>query len=476
MSEFAPPGHCPNDAKLQKRIEELEALVIKLRAKIEELQSLVDDLTTRLNQNSSNSSKPPSTDPPWNKPSPKKPKSLLRRGGQPGHPGHFRHLLPADRVTRRVLYFPKQCARCGEGLPQIPQPGAPEPKVHQVFELPDHPLDVIQHEGHACQCPHCGYVTQAEIPPEIRAHSLGPRLTSFFSILTGVYHLSKRQVQGLLETVLATKIGLGSIPRHEQEVTAALVPAYHQVKVAARQAPVKNIDETGWNCGRKVCWLWVVATAAVAFYQITRSRGKKGFRQVLRVVRERIVTDRWGAYADWPLDKHQLCWSHLVRDFRRHEEGSGMCREVGRAGRCASRELFKLWHSFKAGELGRAELQTRIKPVQIALELALQRGRDSPDKKARRFCKRLLKSYPALWTFVAVEGVEPTNNHAERMVRPAVLWRKVSFGNDSRKGSRFAATILTVVQTLRLQHKPVLEYLTRALIAARKGESCPSVL
>jgi transposase len=450
-------------------VEDLEALVIQLQAQIEEL-------TTRLKQNSNNSSKPPSSDPPWNKQDHAKPRSPLKRGGQPGHLGHYRKLIPREQVTQTVRYFPKKCDGCGATLPQKPQSGVPEPTLHQVVELPERPLEVTQHEGHACRCVKCGYVTRAEIPAEVRAHVLGPRLTAFIAVLTGVYHLSKRQVQGLFETALGTKIGLGSIPNHERETTTAITPAYNEVREAAQQSPVKNIDETGWNRNGKLCWLWVVATATVAFYQITKSRGKKGFREVLRAVCHRITTDRWGAYSDWPLENRQLCWSHLGRDFQRFYEMTGTCQEVGRAGRRAHRRLFKVWRRFKEGLIDRVELQRQMKPVQLNLERALQGGRDSPDKKAKRFSKRLLKVYPALWTFITVEGVEPTNNHAERMVRPPVLWRKVSFGNNSASGCNFTASILTVVQTLRLQRKPVLEYLSCAIIANRGGAPCPTVL
>lgn len=469
MSEIQGDPNCPGCAAFRKRVEELEAVVAQWQAQIEEL-------TTRLKQDSSNSSKPPSSDLPWNKRGNAKPKSTLKRGGQPGHPGHHRDLLPRERVTKTVQYFPKACDGCGAMLPQQPQPGAPEPTLHQVVELPEQPLEVTQHEGHACRCVKCGQVTRAEIPAEVRTHVLGPRLTAFIAVLTGVYHLSKRQVQGLFETALGTKMGLGSIPSYEQEMMAAMAPAYNEVRKAAQQAPVKNIDETGWNRGGKLCWLWVVATVAVAFYQITKSRGKKGFRAVLRAVRHRIITDRWSAYSDGPLSNRQICWSHLGRDFQRFYEMSGMCQEVGRAGRRARRKLFKLWRNFKAGLMDRAELQRQMKPVPLNLERALQRGRDSPDKKAKRFSKRLLKVFPALWTFVTVEGVEPTNNHAERMMRPPVLWRKVSFGNNSQTGCNFVTSILTVVQTLRLQRKPVLEYLTRAMTARRGGMPCPTVL
>jgi hypothetical protein len=319
-------------------------------------------------------------------------------------------------------------------------------------------------------------VTRAEIPPEIRAHTQGPRLAAFIAVLTGVYHLSKRQVQGFFETALGVPLGLGSIPRHEQEVTLAVAPAYEEARQAVQEAPVKHLDETGWNLAGKIYWLWVVATVTAAFYQINKSRGKKGLHAVLRSIKHVLVTDRWHAYSKLPLDEHQFCWAHLGRDFQRFYEMTGMCQEIGRAGRRAHRKIFKLWHKFKEGLMARTEFVKHMEPVRKELERALQHGRDSPDKKAQHFCKRILKVYPALWVFVQVEGVEPTNNHAERMMRKPVLWRKGSFGSNSKTGCEFAASILTVVQTLRLQQKPVLEYLTQAVAAARRGEVCPALL
>jgi transposase len=447
----------------------LEAQVQKLLARVAELQS-------RLNQNSQNSSKPPSSDPPWNKQTPAKPKSSRPRGGQPGHEGHCRQLLPAERVHKRVQYFPQQCAMCGKALPQKPQTGVPEPTLHQVIELPEQPLQVTQYEGWACHCEKCGYVTRAEIPPEILAHSLGPRLTTLLALLAGLYHMSDRQIQDFVATALGAPLGLGSIPRHEQEVAGILKPDYQKAQAVVRAAPAKNMDETGWKWGRVLCWLWVVATVGVAYFQITKSRGRKGFQEVLRAVKGVLTTDRGGAFSKLDPERHQICWAHLGRDFQRFYEMAGCCREVGRAGRRAHRKLFKLWQQYKNGALSRAELATQMEPVRQRLQRALQRGRDSPDKKARRFCKRLLKVYPALWTFVKVEGVEPTNNFAERSLRPAVLWRKGSFGSNSKKGCEFVAIILTIVQTLRLQNKPVLESIAQAVAAARAGQAVPSLI
>lgn len=473
MSETQGNPNCPGCAALRKQLEGLRE---EFKLTTARLEARIVELTNRLNQNSSNSSKPPSSDPPWNKQSNAKPKSQNKPGGQPGHPGHYRVLLPKERVNKTVPFFPKKCDGCGAPLPQKPPAGSPEPTLHQLLELPEQALHVTQYEGRACRCGKCGYVTRAEIPPEIRAHTLGPRLTAFIAVLTGAYHLSKRQVQGFFETALGVPIGLGSIPKHEQEVTAAVAPAYEAARAAVQAAPVKHLDETGWSLRGKICWLWVVATVTAAFYQINKSRGKKGLHAVLRSIKHVLVTDRWHAYSKLPLDEHQFCWAHLRRDFQRFYERTGRCREVGRAGRRAHRKIFKFWHKFKTGLIARAAFVKQMEPVRKELERALQLGRDSSDKKAQHFCKRILKVYPALWVFVQVEGVEPTNNHAERMMRKPVLWRKGSFGSNSKTGCEFAASILTVVQTLRLQQKPVLEYLTQAVAAVRRGEACPALL
>ena len=189
-----------------------------------------------------------------------------------------------------------------------------------------------------------------------------------------------------------------------------------------------------------------------------------------------ITSDRWSAYAKLPLNMRQLCWAHLKRDFQRLFEMGDGTKEIGEAGLGTVKELFTLWSDFKERRIDRTELQLRLKPVQERLKMALLRGRDGSDKMTQRFCRRLLKVYDGLWTFASVEGVEPTNNHAERMVRPAVLWRKQSFGNHSEEGCRFTERILTAVQTLRLQKRAVVDYLYRALAASRAKAPAPALL
>ena len=342
--------------------------------------------------------------------------------------------------------------------------------------MPVAPAEVTEYQGHARTCPACGKVTRAEIPAALRATSLGPNLATTLAYLTGRGHCSKRCAQEILETVFEVPVGLGTVSRVEQEMTAALAAPHQEALEAVCRAPVKNVDETGWFKRGKLCWLWVAATLNVAVFKIQAGRGKDGLKAFLGAVAGIVGSDRWAAYASLLLSARQLCWAHLKRDFQRLAELGAGTRSSGRAGLRAVKAVFALWRDFKDRRIDRPELQRRLAPVRARLQRALRRGAQGPDKTAKRFCRRILKLYEALWTFAAVEGVEPTNNHAERMLRSAVLWRKGSFGNHSEAGCRFSERILTVVQTLRLQDRPVLAYLRAALAAHRAGMPAPALL
>lgn len=463
------PPSCPNCARLQKRIEELEALVAKLTARVEEL-------TARLNQNSSNSSKPPSSDAPWRKPASSKPPTGRKPGGQPGHPGHFRVRLPPERLKRVVKYVPKVCENCQTPLPKEAGPNDPDPLWHQVAELPVCVAEVTEYQGHARTCSCCGHRTRAQIPPEIQAHTVGPHLAAALSYLSGRCHDSRRCIQEIAETLLGVPLSLGTVSKLEGDMSAALEQPHAQALAAVRSAKVKNVDETGWAQGGKLCWLWTAATVTVVVFQIHAKRGKAGLKALLGEIVGIVGSDRWGAYARLPLQQRQICWAHLKRDFQKLWELGAGTQEVARAGRRTTKKVFAVWKDFKDGRINRATLQTRLQSVRLCFHKALRRGSVGNNKKTKRFCRRLLKVYEALWTFTLVEGVEPTNNHAERMVRPAVLWRKGSFGNHSKLGCRFTERIMTTVQTLRLQNRPVLAYLRSALIAHRTGAQAPALI
>jgi transposase len=451
-------------------------------ARIAELEQRVSALEARLMTNSSNSSMPPSSDQPGDKPpqgkddSKKKKKKKRSRGGQPGHPPHLKTLFPPEQVTQIVPIMPEVCSGCREPLPCKAGPNDPEPKRHQVAELPPIVIEVTEYQAHGRMCS-CGVVTQAVIPAEIRAHSVGPALTATLSYFSGCHGVSKRGVEEIADTVLGVPIALGTVANLEQEVSAALEPAHKEALEAVRKADVKYADETSWKLWGKLCWLWAAATAGVAVFVIHAKRGAKGLKAILGDCIEGIVhSDRWHVYLQVPEWRRQLCWAHLKRDFQKIVDCGGPSVFVGRRGLRIVRELFVAWRAFQAGTITRLRLKELIAPLERRLGKTLLEGAFGDDARVAKFCANLIHLEAALWTFATTEGVEPTNNFMERLVRLAVLWRRRSFGCNSEAGCRFVERILTVVQTCRLTDKNVVEYLRQAVQAHRAGKPCPRLI
>jgi transposase len=465
----ATPG-CPDCARLRR---ELDAAL----QRIAELEALVHELRLRLDRNASNSSIPPSANPPGAPKPVVKARSRRKRGGQPGHPGYFRRRLPPERVDAIVDHVPESCAACRAPLPKEPTPGDPEPTWHQLAEIPEPAAIVTEHRGHARTCPGCGAVTRAAIPEPIAAHVIGPRLAALMSYLVGRHHLSRRGVQEFVEDALGIPISLGTVTALERQTAAASAAAHDEAGEAVRTAPARNVDETGWKQAGQKRWLWAAATATVALFVIHARRNWEGLKALLgEAIAGIVCSDRWATYNRLPPERRQVCWAHLDRDFRKCVDRGGEAEAIGRAGQEASAKLFAAWWDFRQRRIDRERLQAVLDPVAGAFRAALERGCGCADAKAATFCENLLALYPALWLFAGCEGVEPTNNHAERIVRGGVLWRKNAFGSHSEGGCRFAERMLTVVQTLRLRHQSVLAYLEQAILAHRRGEPAPKLL
>ena len=454
---------CSHCQKLQRRVEELEALVAHLLAK--------------LKTNSSNSSMPPSADPLNAKKTRKRKKTKRTRGGQDGHPPQLKQLLPPEQVTRTEHVIPEICDHCQAALPKEAGPEDPPPKCFQTIELPPIVLEVIEYQAHARTCTCCGRQTQATIAAELRAHSVGPRLTATLSYFSGCHSLSKRAVEEIADNVFGAPLSLGTVCNLEQEVSTAVAPAHQEVVEAVRAAEVKYADETSWKLWGKLCWLWAAGTANIAVFVIHAKRSALGLAAILGAEIYGIVhSDRWHVYKQIPAERRQLCWAHLKRDFQKVLDRGGTSAFVGRRGLRLVKEVFAAWHSFQEGKVTREQLQTNMEPLDNRMQKLLIEGALGKDPSVATFCENLLALEPALWTFVKTEGVEPTNNLMERQVRRAVLWRKRSFGCTSEAGLRFVERILTVVQTCRLRGKNTLEYLHQAVSAHRNGQPCPSLL
>jgi transposase len=456
---------------------ERDAWIARLEEQVAALTARTRDLEARLGQNASNSSIPPSANPPQAPAPVRKQPTGRRPGGQPGHPAHLRARLAPERLTEpTVHYLPARCQACGEDLPQAPGPNDPEPRWHQVVELPEIPVQVTEYQAHARTCPGCGQLTWATIPDAIRAHVCGPRLTATLSFLSGALHTSKRGIEEFVEAAYRVPIALGTVSNLEQEMSAALAPAHAEARQAVQEAAAKNVDETGWKQAGARRWLWGAATALVACFVIAPSRGAAGLAALLgKKIKGIVSSDRWSVYGQLKLGLRQLCWAHLKRDFQKLVDGGGSGKRYGQLGLAAVQILFHEWHLFRGGG-SQAALRRELEPLRDVMRSWLEEGARCRTAKAAALCGNLLALEPALWTFLYKPGVEPTNNHIERLLRLGVLWRKNAFGCHSAAGCRFVERILTVVQTLRLQKRPILEFLYQSLAAHRSGHQAPSLL
>jgi transposase len=456
---------------------ERDARIADLEKQLEALQAQNRRLGERARRNASNSSIPPSANPPdAPKPTAKQPTGR-KPGGQPGHPGHSRERLPPERVQHVIPFVPTSCDHCQAPLPEQAGPNDPEPTWHQYAELPKVAAVVTEFQGHARTCTCCGKVTHASIPDELRRDTIGPRLSATLSYFSGSPHVSKRGIEEICETVFQVPIALGTVANLEQEMSGALQSAHAQAQQAVQQAPIKNVDETGWKQAGQKRWLWAAATASVVCFVIHPKRGLPGLLTLLAgKLIGLFISDRWPVYGILSVLRRQICWSHLKRDFQKLVDRGGPAEAFGQKGLDTVRRLFHEWHLFRGGGLSRRQLQRRLQPVRCAMRRWLRQGARCPESKTASFCQNLLDLEPALWTFLRREGVEPTNNHAERVVRTAVLWRKIAFGCHSNAGCRFVERMLTVVGTLRLQKRPVLAFLEQSLRADRDGRKPPKLI
>jgi transposase len=437
------------------------------------LREELDDLRRQVSRNSGNSSVAPSANPPWApRPTVKKKPTGRKPGGQPGHQGHCRTLLAADAVDEVVQHRPARCQSCGGELDAACAGELVD--RHQVTELPRRAVRVTEHQALACRCGRCGQVTKGAIPEQFSRSVVGERLTAAICFASARVHGSRRAVEELLEEMLGASLSLGTVIARERELTAALAEPYRQAKEVIQQAPAKNVDETSWRrAGR---FLWVAATRALAVFHLDPCRNRDAMHQLLGLeVSGTICTDRYGVYQKVPLEQRGLCWAHLQRDFTELSEQQASAA-LGAAGVELCHQVHRLWDQFAAGTIVRSMLQKRAKELRRQMKKLLNEGRDSTAKRASTFCKELLRFEPALWTFTRVEGIEPTNNHAERMLRPAVMWRKQSLGSHSLEGCRFVERVMTALQTLRLTGRSAIDYFEQAIHALRHGLPPPALI
>ena len=430
-------------------------------------------LEARLNRNSSNSSKPPSTEPLHVKRQPPRPASKRRRGGQVGHERHTRELVPPERLTSAVEIKPHACSGCGHAL----DGQDPEPARHQVAELPEIRPEVLEYRLHRLTCPGCGAATAAKLPDDVPRGAFGPRLQAWAGLLSGAYRLSKRQVQRLMADLLGLSISTGMIAKLQRRAGEILAGPMAEILGAGRQTGAVHVDETGWREQNKKAWLWVGATDRATAFQVHRSRGFDALQALLgedpghdRV----IISDRFPTSTRAP--DRQLCWAHLRRDFRAMIDRASGGESIGRRLLDQSRWVFTWWGRLGEGSIARPTLRSYVAGLRGVVGHLLREGAACGCPWTAKVCRKIPEAEVHLWRFAEVEGVAPDNNAAERALRHGVIWRKLSLGTASEAGSRFLERLLSVVETCRQRGRSVASYLTACFQAKRGGQPIPSPL
>src|SRR5436305_414120 len=353
-----------------------DALIATLLQLVEDLEREGRDLKQRLALNASNSSLAPSANPPAAPPPVVKKPTGRKSGGQPGHPGHQRLRLPAARVQHVIALVPSHCEACHAPLPQQPSPADPEPVWHQFAELPQVSAVVTEFQGHARTCPGCGHVTREPIPAAVRAHAFGPRLAAVLSYLSGSHYVSQRGLEDIAEVVFGVPLSLGSVTALQQQMGAALEPAHRQIADEVRRAPAKNVDETSWKQAGGKRWLWVAVTATAALFVIHLKRGALGLRALLgETVVGLIGSDRWSAYQLIPVERRQVCWAHLKRDFQAMVDRGNAGSAIGADLLLLTGVLFGWWHRVRDGTLSRRAFRRYVEDLRQEVVALLERGR-----------------------------------------------------------------------------------------------------
>lgn len=442
-------------------------------AKIAEQAATIVELRAKLNQDSQNSSKPPSSDLPGTRPPMPKRGKRKKRGGQPGHIGRF--AADPERVDQVKQYRARVCKHCEADLRE----GTPTGSVisHYVYELPEIRPIVTDHQCLDMRCSLCGMVTPAELPPEVPAGQYGPTVQAMTGMIRGELRQSVRQTSEVMTRLLHVPMSTGMVAKTQEQVSRVLA-APHAEAIGHLQCSARaHADETSWRVDKAKAWLWVGVTALVIAFIVHRRRSKQAAKELLGTGFRGILTcDRWASYNWIDAACRQMCWSHLKRDFKAFLDYGAEAKILGEQLLTERKKLFRLWNRVRDGTMSRPEFQLACRPIRRRIEALLEAGTRLSSIKVSGMCREILKQRPALFTFVDFEGVEPTNNAAERAIRFAVLMRKGCFGSDSDRGARFIERFLTVRGTLRLQKRDLYEYLKAACTAALHGLPAPSLL
>jgi transposase len=457
----------------QAKLIQRQGEVIEAQAKcIEEQAKRIDALEEKLRTNSRNSSKPPSTDQGKGKPSRRDTGSGRKAGGQPGHEGKARELLPEEEVNYTHHCHPEPRCPCG-GTVRTSRLS----RRHQVVDLPAIRPVVTEYRLYAGTCEACGRHHEAALPAAASPRLTGPRLLALIGTLTGGYRLSKRLVQGLLADVFRIELSVGAISESEELLGAALEPVVQEAHEYVKHAPVVHADETGHKEKGDGHWMWVAIAGIVSVFLARAARSAAVAQELLGSCFAGIlVSDRYAAYGWIAAHRRQVCWAHLLRDFTKMAERRGAAGQIGEELIVHTQQMFAFWRRVRDGTMSRDAFACHMLFLRAQIEKALRRGSACGQARTARTCRHILKVRQALWTFVHTPGVEPTNNLAERTLRSYVIWRKICFGAQSRRGSLYMERMMTVVGSCKLQGRNILDFVTQAVLAHHGSGATPSLI
>ena len=448
--------------------------LLDLAGRVQQLEERLTRLEAAARQDSRTSSKPPSMDPPKTRAQRRaearaKAKELMRRegeqrnpGGQSGHRGAGRELKPGDQLDEIVDHYPPACGGCGrEFTDQERQPRRRFGR-HQVAELPPISVTWVEHRTHQLRCGRCRARTSARLPEEIRGSSFGPRLQAAIVTLTAGYRISRRGITELAADLFGVTLSTGAVDAICQRASDALAGPHLQLQDWVLDQDAVHVDETGWRTRGEGRALWTATSPGAVFLEIAEHCNREQFNALIGGYPGIVISDRWNGYSHLDPVRRQACWSHIKRDFRRHADGLAEQKTFGEAGSELTSHVFAAWRAYQHEHHDRDQLQAEIAPTQTELRQLLEDA--SPKSRRtrwhRQFANNLLKIWPALWTFTTTDGIEPTNNPAERALRAPVIHRKLSLGSQSTTGERFAERALSAAGTCRLQRRSLFTYLS----------------
>jgi transposase len=463
--------------------------ILELAGRVKQHEDRLRRLEQQARQDSRTSSKPPSADPPKTRAQRRaearaKAKELMRRdrerrnaGGQPGHRGAGRDLEPEDQVDEIVDHYPDACGACGGRFAPEQHRAGGRFGRHQVVELPPISVILTEHRTHQLRCRQCRARTSARLPADIAGSVFGRRLQAAVVTLTARHRVSRRAMCELVHDLFGVTVCTGAVDAICQRVSDALAGPHCQLQDWVLDQGAVHVDETGWRTGGEGRALWTASTPGATFLQIAEHCNRAEFDALIGTYPGIVISDRWNGFEHLDPHRRQVCWSHIQRDFRRHSEGLAEQKIFGEQGLELTRRVFAAWRAYQHDHHDRDRLAAEIAPIQTELRQLLEDA--SPKSKRtrwhRRFANNLLKVWPALWTFVVIDGVEPTNNPAERALRAPVIHRKVSLGTQSNDGERFAERALSAAATCRLQRRSLFTYLSDLIHAHARGDPFPAL-